>query len=439
VAQSTTAGRSALAVLRVSGPDACGVGQRVCEHWPHEPRRLGRSRFRDPTSGEILDDGLVAWFPSPSSYTGEDVVEIHTHGGLSAPAAVLGALIRAGAHAAVPGEFTQRALWNGKVDLVRAEAIGDLIDARTQAARRAAIHGVSGAMTARFAELRDALIGLEGLLAFDLDFPEEDAGQIARAEILAAATTVEERILAVIRTAPAATIAAHGALVVLAGVPNSGKSSLFNALIGQERAITSAVPGTTRDAIEVLVDADPWPYRLVDTAGLRDAHDAIERAGIETATRYLAGADVVIACDCAAGLASVVSSLGTQTGAVIISVRTKADVPSPPSGSADFVVSARTGDGLAALREGLLRAIASRTGGASGDDGLIMRERQRSALELAAREVAAFREAWAAGALPAPVAATHIRAAVLALDELIGTVTVDDVLARVFASFCVGK
>jgi tRNA modification GTPase len=443
VAVGTAPGRSAIAVIRVSGPEAIAIAQQLISPWPGRERELARCTVRQSAGGAKLDDALVAFFPSPRSFTGEDMVEVQSHGGSYVPPAIAAAFARAGARPAVPGEFTERALLNGKLDLIRAEAIGEIIDARTRASHRAALHALSGALTRQITDLRSQAIAVEALLAYDIDFPEEDDGPVSRDRIDGAAAEVERQLMALSATAPAAAIAGDGAIVVLAGSPNAGKSSLMNALIGESRVIVSDEPGTTRDAVEVLVDTDPWPVRLVDTAGLRVDAGMVERLGIEVSERYLARADVVLLCaDSSEGMRAAFDRVRTLTSGRIVRVHTKADLhaeSSAPDEDAGVHVSAVTGAGLPQLRSILMREVSKRAGGATEESTIVTSARQRAAIDAALIEVQEFRSVWRARALPAPIAATHLRAAVASLDELIGVIDVDEVLARVFSTFCVGK
>jgi tRNA modification GTPase len=394
--------------------------------------------------GEPLDQALVTVFPGPDSFTGDDVVEISTHGGLLVPASVVAALIGSGARQAQPGEFTRRAVLNGKLDIIQAEAIGDLIDAHSHSMRRAALQQLDAGLSRRLAALREDLIGLEALIAYDIDFPEEDDGPVPREKIQTAAQAVTAVIDALLATAPVGELIREGAMVVIAGAPNVGKSSLFNALIGRSRAIVTEIPGTTRDAIEAVIDSGTWPLRLVDTAGLRETRDTIEQMGIEVSERYLAAAHVVLACsDVDTGLEETARTVAKTTTAPQVKVRTKSDlVPSsdqlkqPPG----FVyVSAETGAGLAQLLAAIDQALAKQHGVIAPDTPMLTRARHRHALEVARAELMQFEAAWKADKLPATVASVHLRAAVGALEELIGAVDVEDVFDRVFSSFCVGK
>ncbi len=448
-AVATASGRGALAVIRTSGPRAEEICRRIVTPWPSVPRLATRCRIHavDDTN-LLLDDGLVTVFPAPHSFNGETIVEFSTHGGSFVPAAVLAALIEAGARAAQPGEFTERAVLNGKLDLIRAEAIADLIDARSRAAHRMAVHQLSGALSRRLDELRSAAIDVEALLAFDIDFPEEDDGRLPRERITQSAETLVARLDGLLATVPAAILARDGAIVVLAGAPNAGKSSLLNALIGETRVIVSDIPGTTRDAVEVVLEHHPWPLRLIDTAGLRDGAEAVERLGIEVSMRYLASAHAVIACaDSVEGLNAARALITAHCTAPIICALTKSDLVSNreqidgtlATAATAVAVSAIDGRGLGPLLAAVTVAVAATLGPQDAEVPPVTRARHRAALREARDELVAFCTVWRDQELPAPVAAVHVRAAIHALDELIGVVDVEDVFARVFSTFCVGK
>ena len=377
-----------------------------------------------------MDEVLAACFPAPRSYSGEDVVEISTHGGLVVPAAAVAAFVVAGARLAEPGEFTRRAVLNGKMDLLQAEATADLIDAGSPAQRRRALHQLERGLSGRLTALRQEVLDLEGLIAYDIDFPEEDEGPVSPARVERAWRLARDRVDRLLATAPEGERLREGALLVIAGRPNAGKSSLFNALLGAERAIVTEIPGTTRDAIEAHAVIEGFPFRLVDTAGLRDSDERIERLGIEVSNKYLGAADLVLFCeerdDPERG------AFLARVQAPVIVVRTKTDL------SGGEGVSVVTGAGLDALRKRLAEVAFGHLLAMGDVEPVVTRARHRTALERALAELDAFWAARAAG-VDAAAAATHLRAAVTALDDLIGVVTPDDVLDRVFATFCVGK
>lgn len=442
VAIATPPGRGAIGVVRLTGPEAHALARLCIRRWPSQARIARLALVRDPRSGARVDRVVVTRYDAPDSYTGEDLVEISGHGGLLSPASVAAALIRAGARQAEPGEFTRRAVLNGKLDLVQAEAIGSLVDAPTEAARRNALHHMDGGLSRRIGMVRSALLELEALIAYEIDFPEEDDGPIPASRIEAAAAAAQEQVNELLATIPIGEMVRNGATVVLAGRPNVGKSSLFNALLGVERAIVHAAPGTTRDAIEAVVEAGRWPLRLVDTAGLRASEDEVERSGVAISRRYIANAQVVLACgttdeEVAAAMEAALAAGGSPA---TLAVLTKADL-SPGEGSASpgLRVSALRREGLGELLAAIDAAIDSGCGSWDPSLPLLTRARHQAALDTASRELAAFRASRRAGEVPAAVAAVHIRAAVAALEGLIGTVGVEEVLDRVFATFCVGK
>ena len=443
VALATPPGRSAVAVIRLSGRGAFDVAGRCLRPFhPDRPRAALRARLVHPGTDEHVDDVVAAPFPAPRSYTGEDVVEISTHGGLLVPGEAVAALVAAGARPAQPGEFTRRALLHGKLDLLQAEATADLIDAGAPAQRRRALRQLDRGLSSRLEALRGELLELEALIAYDIDFPEEDEGPVSPARVTAAWRAVRERIAALLATAPEGERLREGALLVIAGPPNAGKSSLFNALLGQERAIVTEVPGTTRDAIEASTVIAGFPFRLVDTAGLRDSDDRVEQIGIEVARRYVDAADLILFCeDRAAGSGEPYArrrdAFLANLSAPVVRVTTKQDLATrpPPDG---LPVSVVTGVGLDALRARLAETAFGRLLALGDVEPVVTRARHRTALERALGEVEAFSAARERG-VDAAATATHLRAAVGALDDLIGVVTPDDVLDRLFASFCVGK
>ena len=442
VAMATAPGRGALAIVRLSGPDVTTIAERLLQPAPQTARQATRSRVINPSDGSPLDDVVVTRFVAPASFTGEDLLEITTHGGYRAPASVLAAAIQAGARQAEPGEFTRRAVLNGKLDLLQAEAIGDLVDARSSAAQRLALHQLDGGLSERVLALRQRILQVEALLAYEIDFPEEDDGPIPRERVQLAAREVLADVRMLLATAELGSMIHDGALVVFAGAPNVGKSSLFNALLGEARAIVTEIPGTTRDAIEAVLDRPRWPLRLVDTAGLRDATDVLEQLGIETSARYLSRAALVLACGESAGdIDAVTRHVGTHTEAPVLGVLTKADLVAERYQLDRIVsVSARTGEGLGTLLDIIDERLAAEHGGLSGN-GLpgLTRVRHRVAAATAVRELEAFDEALTTDALPMSIAAIHVHHAADTLGELIGVVHTDDVLDVVFRQFCVGK
>ncbi len=438
---ATPMGRGALAIVRLSGPEVLEIVPKLLQPVLLQPREATRARVIDPENGSVLDEVVATLYRAPHSFTGEDLLEIATHGGLHAPTAVLAAAIRVGARQANAGEFTRRAVLNGKLDLLQAEAIGDLIDARSHVAHRQAIRQLDGGLSARVRDLRERILQLEALLAYDIDFPEEDDGPIPLERILRTADATLLDVSSLLATADQGTLIHDGALVVLAGAPNAGKSSLFNALLGEARAIVTEIPGTTRDAIEAVLDRPRWPLRLVDTAGLRDTSDELERLGIETSTRYLGRAAVVLACAERGGETSRIAlAVAAHTTAPIIEILTKADLVSTEQqiGSA-IRVSAQTGEGVSELLDAVDRCLVAAHGEHHVDAPGLTRARHRSAVAGAVEELEQFRSVLTQGSIPVSIAAIHVRRAADLLGELIGVVYMDDVLDVVFRQFCVGK
>jgi tRNA modification GTPase len=442
VAVSTASGRGAIGVVRLSGVDAHAIAQRCLSRWPHQPRVTLLADVRDPIIGSTIDQVVVVRYDAPHSYTGEDLVEISGHGGVLSPVAITALLIREGGRQAEPGEFTRRAVLNGKLDILQAEGIAGVVDARTEAARRSALHQIDGGASRQIGMLRDAVLELEALLAYEIDFPEEDDGPIPQERIDRALVAAQEQVDRLLDSVKLGEVVRDGAVVVLAGPPNAGKSSLFNALLGVERAIVHETPGTTRDAIEAVMEVNRWPLRLVDTAGLRESDDEIERTGVEVSRRYLAGAHVVLVCGETSDELSTASEVVRKTtNAPLVRVHTKSDLKEQhhvENGAAKRV-SAHRREGLTELLESIESVLDATYGSLDPDLPLLTRARHQSALNSAASELAAFRELRSTNAVPVSIAAVHLRSAVHALETLVGAVDVDDVLARVFSTFCVGK
>jgi tRNA modification GTPase len=435
VALATVPGRSALAIVRLSGRGAFGVAARVIDGFQADPPRFARLATFRAADGSAIDRGLYTVFPGPASYTGDDLVELSCHGGLVVPVRLVAALQGAGARAAAAGEFTRRAVLNGKLDILQAEAVGDLIDATAPAQAGAALRQLDGGLSARLQELRERLLDAEALLGYDIDFPGEDDGPVPPTRIATAlegAADAAERLLA---TAPAGERLREGALIVLAGRPNAGKSSLFNALLGSERALVTETAGTTRDTIEAHTSFLGWPVRLADTAGLRSATERVEQLGVEVSRRWLGAADLVLLC-VEAGRAPGPDETAIAAARPTLVVRTKADLS--PADAGDLAVSSLTGLGLDQLR----RTAGERLFGAQVQladlEPALTRERHVEALRRALDALRAARPHLQSGG-DAVLAAHHLREAVRVLDELIGVVDVEDVLGRIFAGFCVGK
>lgn len=456
VAIATPPGRGALSIVRISGPSSHEIGRVLLSSWPRRPRTAVLSQVLDEL-GQTLDQVVVVRYDAPSSFTGEDALEISTHGGLVVPTTVVAAVIARGARMAAPGEFTRRAVLNGKLDILQAEASADLIAAGSRAAQRVALQQLDGGLSRRITALRDKVVEIEALIAYDIDFPEEDDGPIAPARTLSALETLETALRGLLATARGGELVREGALAVLAGAPNVGKSSLFNALIGRSRAIVTAIPGTTRDALEAVIDADPWPIRAVDTAGLRTTADPVERLGIEVSESYLARAAVVLCCgdderslrDAAASVRAAQRHAGADESP-LIAILTKCDLSrneaidvaalgSELDSAAAIEVSAETGAGVQRLLATIEEVLDHAVGLPELDAPVLTQARHQHAVEHALAELQAFRRAWREDELPATIAAVHLHAAGDALRDLIGSIDTEHVLDEVFRRFCVGK
>ena len=446
VALATPPGRSALALVRVSGDRSAAFLSSLLGDVTGLPevRRPTLCTLTDPLDGQVLDQALVTLFRGPASYTGEDMVEVSTHGGWLTPALIEEAFIGVGARRAEPGEFTRRAYLSGKLDLVQAEAVLDLIDGQSSGLHRAAIFQLERGLSSRLADLRTRLIELEAHLAQHIDFPEEDEAPMAPASIAAEAEAVAAALEELLATAPEGELLRAGAVTVLAGRPNSGKSSLFNAMLGVERAIVTEVPGTTRDALEAMVSLGGFPFRLVDTAGIHETDQRVERLGVEVARRYVDAADVVLLCvEAGRPIEEDEEAFAKAlSGRPVVVVRTKADLTDerghPAGGDDQVLVSALTGEGLGRLRERLPSLAFQGLVRAGAEVPVLTRKRQAEGVKIALEGVRAFAEAMKKG-VPAELASTHLRPAESALEELLGVIASEDVLDALFGEFCIGK
>lgn len=454
VAIATPPGRGALGVIRVSGSRAHEIGRLVCARWPAQPRQAVLTPVQDRRC-ERLDEAVVIRYDAPASFTGEDSFELSTHGGFVVPATIVAAIIEAGARLAVAGEFTRRALLNGKLDILQAEATADLIAAGSRAAQRVALHQLDGGLSRRVGALRDRVLEIEAMIAYDIDFPEEDDGPIAPAKTLSALDALESALRSLLATARGGELVREGALVVLAGEPNVGKSSLFNALLGRSRAIVTPIPGTTRDALEAVIDADPWPIRLVDTAGLRTTMDIVEKIGIEMSESYVRRASIVLCCgedeaSIKSAAAAVIDAGEPETDSrAVVLVRTKSDLEGPEpdmqtlgcelGARATLSVSAETGAGIQYLLKTIGDVLSADVGAPELDAPVLTQARHQAGIARSLDELRLFRRAWLEEALPATIAAVHLHSAAEALRDLIGGVDTEDILDEVFRRFCVGK
>ena len=428
-ALASGAGRAAVAVLRISGTGTATMVVALAGRLP-VPRMARLRRLRNPVTGEVLDEALVLWFPGPGSYTGEDSAELHLHGGPAVVAGVAEALVAAGARPAEPGEFTRRAFLHGRMDLTAAEGIADLIEAETAGQRRQALRQAGGALAVLYGGWTTRLTVLLARQEAFIEFEDEDLPAGLDDAIGLAAAELRKEIEIHLADGGRGERLREGLLVAILGAPNTGKSSLLNALAGREAAIVSARAGTTRDVVEVRLDLGGVPVTLADTAGLRDAVDEVEAEGVRRARRRAADADVLLLVF-AADQAPDAETLGWLRPDAVVVVN-KDDLPAVLGTPEGLRVSARTGAGLNGLRDRLQAEAVARAGGVG--EALLTRPRHRAALQEAAGWLAELEVA----VMP-ELRAEALRAALRGLGRITGHVGIEAVLDSVFAQFCIGK
>lgn len=450
----TPLGEGGIGIVRVSGPDAIRIAEKVFlprkkQDWAEGPGyRLFYGYAVDPENGAVIDEVLLSFMRAPYSYTTEDVVEVNCHGGFVAVRKVLEAVLRAGARLAEPGEFTQRAFLGGRIDLCQAEAVLDVIRAVTEEGLRVAQGQLQGRLTREIRALREEAVALLAAVEAGIDFPDDVPGP-AREEVVQDLRALREKGEALLANAAAGAVYRDGVVTVLAGKANVGKSSLLNALAGRERAIVTAIPGTTRDIVEEIVNVNGIPLRVMDTAGIREAVEEVERIGVARAREALASAQlVIVVLDAAAGLTgedeAVFRASAERERIVVVNKVDRVAEPLPPeairllAAEAPVVyLSALTGAGLDRLR----RAISEKVFGGRvlrPDEVLVSRVRHREALERFVGRIKAAEDGLSGG-LPEDVASLDLRAAVAALGEITGETVTEDVVEGIFRDFCVGK
>jgi len=453
---ATAPGRGAVGIVRISGRALGAYAAALCGR-PLQPRHATYLPLRD-AAGEPIDHGLAIYFQAPHSYTGEDVLELQIHGGpvvlqlllarcleLASQPDAQGRPLLPGLRLAQPGEFTERAFLNDKIDLAQAEAIADLIDASTEAAARSASRSLAGAFSQEIGALREGLIQLRLLVEATLDFPEEEIDFLQRADAQGQLDRLQQQLAAVLQHARQGSLLREGITVVIAGQPNAGKSSLLNALAGAELAIVTPIPGTTRDKVQQTIQIEGVPVHVIDTAGLRDSSDEVERIGIARAWAEIEAADAVLFLhdltrrdepDYQAADAAIAAALAERLGrrVPVIDVWNKVDLaPAPAEG---LGLSAKTGAGLQALRARLLELV----GWQATPQGLyIARERHVQALHRVQAHLEQARQQLAQQAQALDLLAEELRLAQLALDEITGEFSNDELLGLIFSRFCIGK
>lgn len=459
VAVATAPGRGAVGIVRISGKNLSGFTQELLGR-KLRPREATYLPFTD-AQGQPLDQGLALFFPGPQSFTGEDVLELQAHGGavvlqlLVARCLESAATVSAGSGGATlpglriaePGEFSQRAFLNGKIDLAQAEAIADLIDASTEAAARSATQSLAGVFSKQVHTLLDALTHLRMLVEATLDFPEEEIDFLQKADAMGQLQKLQSMVRQVLEQATQGALLREGITVVIAGQPNAGKSSLLNALAGAELAIVTPIAGTTRDKVQETIQIKGIPIHVVDTAGLRNSDDAVEQIGIARAWQAIEAADAVLflhdltrkdAIEYIAADAVIMDMLRQKLAkrTPVIDVWNKADAITEPMPDAGIVLSAKTGVGLETLRE---RLLASAGWQPSVGGGFIARQRHLQALrKVDAHLVEAYLH-LSTGANALDLLAEELRLGQNALGEITGEFSSDDLLGVIFSKFCIGK
>jgi len=433
VALATGAGRAGVAVIRLSGPAA---GATLCALTARDlpkPRMATREAFCDPRTGVSLDDGLALWFPGPHSFTGEDVVELHIHGGPAVIAAVIdAALSQPGVRPAEPGEYTRRAFENGKLDLAEAEGLADLVDAETEGQRRQALRQRRGALSAVYEGWRARLIEAAALIEAEIDFPDEDLPDALAQRAGPVLQALADDMGSHLDDAHRGERIRDGFRIAIIGPPNAGKSSLLNALAQREAAIVSDIPGTTRDVVEVRLVLAGFPVWIADTAGLREAADAIEAEGVRRALARAEEADLRIA------LVEIGHDVPPELEAAIrdgdLLVRSKADRVAAHSSGEMLEVSAQTGIGLRLLHTQIEERVAEALG--HEEAPVLTRARHRRLVQDARLAIVGAQAAIANGP---EYAAEDVRRAATAIGRLTGRIDVEDLLSEIFSSFCIGK
>ncbi|MEW6353456.1 MAG: tRNA uridine-5-carboxymethylaminomethyl(34) synthesis GTPase MnmE [Pseudomonadota bacterium] len=442
-AVATPPGRGGVGMVRISGLLTPAIAEQILGKLP-APRRAHYAQFR-AAHGALIDSGIALYFPAPHSFTGEHVLELHGHGGPLVLDMLLRRAVELGARLARPGEFSERAFLNGKIDLAQAEAIADLIDSHSEQAARAAMRSLQGEFSARVNGLVEQLTRLRVYVEAAIDFPEEEIDFLADAQIAARLQSVREEFDALLRAAQQGSLLREGVSVVIAGLPNAGKSSLLNSLAGRDAAIVTAIPGTTRDVLREYIHIDGLPLHVIDTAGLRESRDPIEQEGVRRARAEIARADrVLFVTEHGAELDAQERALIEQLPprAALTVVHNKIDlrgeaprVQEAAPARAEIWLSAKSGAGVELLRAHLK----SGSGYQDNAEGVFSARRRhldalqraRAALDNGARQL---RERRAGELL-----AEELRVAQSALGEITGAVSSEDLLGKIFSSFCIGK
>jgi len=442
---ATAPGRGAVGIVRVSGLGIASIVQALCGRGL-QPREATYLPFQD-AEGKAIDSGLALFFPAPHSYTGEDVLELQAHGGAVVMQLLLARCLEAGKELGIriarAGEFTERAFLNDKLDLAQAEAVADLIDASTEAAARSASRSLSGEFSQTIHVLRDALIHLRMLVEATLDFPEEDIDFLQQADASGQLQKLQGQLAAVMQRTTQGALLREGIKLVIAGQPNAGKSSLLNALAGAELAIVTPIAGTTRDVVQQTIQIEGVPVHVLDTAGLRDSTDEVEKIGIERAWQHIESADVILFLhdltrkdDALYAKQDTALRARLPASRTVIDVWNKADIKQLGSDPNCLALSAKTGAGLTELRQAILKAV----GWQAAPEGLfIARQRHVHALQGVGEHLELAREHLETKTPALEVIAEELRLALNDLSSITGEFTPDDLLGEIFSKFCIGK
>ena len=442
-AVATPPGAGGLGIVRLSGPQVPEIAERLVGSLP-KPRQATLASFRS-ADGEVIDTGIALYFPAPNSFTGEDVLELQGHGGVYILDALLRRTLELGARAARPGEFSQRAFLNDKLDLVQAEAIADLIESGTVAAARAAQRSLQGEFSRRVHDLQEELTGLRVFVEAAIDFPDEEIDFLGESDVVDRVRGLEERLGALLSEARRGLLLRDGFVLAIIGRPNAGKSSLLNALSGQDSAIVTDIPGTTRDVLREQIDLDGIPVHVADTAGIRETEDRIEAEGVRRARQALQSADIVLLVEDVDDPAEDAGGLRAEVppGATLLHVLNKIDrlergrreALEAGAEPGTVCLSARTGEGMDRLRQRIRESVGA---GETVAGSFSARQRHVDALVRCGGHVSAGRQVMAESAA-GELLAEELKLAQQALAELTGERLPDDLLGEIFASFCIGK
>ena len=451
---ATAQGQGGIAVIRVSGPESLDIAGKLFKRNSNNNEELAshhlyHGHIEDPENGSVVDEVLCTVMNGPNSYTGENVVEIHSHGGYLVPKIILELLFRQGARPADPGEFSLRAFLNGKMDLTQAEAVTDIINAETEGALKQAEMQLEGVLSEKISAYKDIVLDLLAEIESQVDFPEEDIDPIVREDIISRGDSLVSEIKNLLSTYEEGRILKYGVLTTILGKPNVGKSSLLNRLLMKDRAIVSHHPGTTRDFIEESIDIRGIPLKLIDTAGIRAASDEVEKTGVELARKKAREAELIISVIDGSSLPDeddkeVLREIKSKNAVLVLN---KADLGQKVSQidmkdyiSAERIVStsAKEGTGIEELKDVIQNSLISLKNPSMEGEVILTELRHKQALDNAVKSLTAFLKTFTSGESP-EFSAFELRAALSSLGEITGEVTTEDVLGRIFGKFCVGK